>query len=98
MNNQIDQMITKGIQFMEMIVQSKGKVGYKTGGPETPDLKQITRIYYGRIKNNGGFIVEMEGARKAVRVNKQACHANGKNGNCLKISGLVKKLGYFRQE
>ena len=72
-----------------MIVQGKGKIGYETSGPETPDFKQVARIFYSRIKKDGGFIVEMEGARKAVGVNKNACHANGKNGNCLKIDGLV---------
>src|SRR3972149_2989120 len=61
-------MISKDIEPAKPVVQSEGQIGDKPCFRVTENSLEITQISYGRIVDDGGFIVEMERALERILI------------------------------
>ena len=78
MYDEINQVIAKSIQSIEIIIAGKREIGKKPGRGELKNGLQVSQIFDRRIAQNGNLIIKLERDFEGIRINKDG----NKGNNC----------------
>ena len=76
MYRQVEDMVTRQSQLMEMVVEAKGEISNKSGGAEIKDGGKVAKVTDGTIVNNVSPVIKVKWTVKGIGIDNNAQKAD----------------------